>query len=100
MMMTSPGAVVAIWAGWTSFVTRSDTLNLLVGWSTDSNPNANQRVSDTCPDRTSDMRHGSVIASPVRASFTRPEQMARPGQAQTSPERTPQAAAAAREERL
>lgn len=43
---------------------------------------------------------GGGVASPVRASFTRPPLMARSGQAHTSPVRTPQAAAAAREERL
>jgi hypothetical protein len=41
-----------------------------------------------------------AVASPVWANLMPPPQMARSGQAQTSPVRTPQAAAAAREERL
>jgi hypothetical protein len=38
-----------------------------------------------CQDQTSDMRNGRANASPVRASFTPPQQMARSGQAHTSP---------------
>ena len=47
----------------------------------------------------SDMQRHGAIASPVRARFTRSRRMARSGQACARPAQTPQAAAAAREDR-